>query len=153
MNDTVRLESEKIIKTIDKLEKRVSDRFPNSNLRKICLQFLTIAQQSQHNIHWISRPNISLRFFSYLIILVGIAGLLYSITIIDFKIENTTLANVVTVSEAIFNDIILVGAAIFFLVSLESRLKTRKALKSLNELRVIAHVIDNASAYQRSLCK
>ena len=142
MNDTVRLESEKIIKTIDKLEKRVADRFPNSNLRKICLQFLTIAQQSQHNIHWISKPNISLRFFSYLIILVGIVGLLYSITLIDLKIENTTLANVVTVSEAIFNDIILVGAAIFFLVSLESRLKTRKALKSLNELRVIAHVID-----------
>jgi len=31
MNDAIRLEPEKIIKTIDQLEKRISDRFPNSN--------------------------------------------------------------------------------------------------------------------------
>ncbi len=142
MNDAIRLEPEKIIKTIDQLEKRISDRFPNSSLKEVCHQFLTVAQKSKQNIQWISNPNISLRLFSYLIICIGIAGLLYSITFIDLKIENTTLSNVVTISEAIFNDIILLGAAIFFLVSLESRLKTKRALKSLNELRVIAHVID-----------
>ncbi|MDY8134056.1 hypothetical protein [Aquimarina sp. 2201CG5-10] len=142
MNDHIYLKPEKIIKTIDLLEKRVSDRFPDSSLREICHQFLDTAQQSKQNIQWISAPNIPLRFFSYLIILIGLCGLIYSITFIDIKIENTTLANVVAVSEAIFNDIILLGAAIFFLISLESRLKTRRALKSLNDLRVIAHVID-----------
>ncbi|MBQ4820291.1 hypothetical protein [Aquimarina sp. MMG016] len=136
------LQPEKIIKTIDLLEKRISDRFPNSSLKEVCLQFLTAAQESKQNIHWISSPNIPLRIFSYVIIATGLGGLLYSITYIDLKLENTTLANVVAVSEAIFNDIILLGAAIFFLVSLESRLKTKRALKSLNELRVIAHVID-----------
>lgn len=142
MDEFITLEPEKIIKTIDLLEKRVADRFPESGLQKVCHQFLYIAQQSKQNIEWISSPNISLRIFSYLVILIGLGGLLYSITYIDWQIENTTLANVVTISEAIFNDIILLGAAIFFLISLESKLKMKRALKSLNQLRVIAHVID-----------
>ncbi|GAA4277813.1 hypothetical protein [Aquimarina mytili] len=142
MNEAIVLKPEKIIKTIDLLEKRISDRFPESSLKDVCLQFLHVAQQSKRNIDWISTPNIALRICSYLIILIGLGGLLYSITYIDLEIENTTLANVVTISEAIFNDIILIGAAIFFLISLESRLKTKRALTSLNQLRVIAHVID-----------
>ncbi len=142
MNEAIVLHPEKIIKTIGVLEKRISDRFPESSLKNVCHQFLGVAQQSKRNIEWISAPNITLRLCSYLIILIGLGGLLYSITYIDLQIENTTLANIVTISEAIFNDIILIGAAIFFLISLESRLKTKRALRSLNELRVIAHVID-----------
>jgi hypothetical protein len=42
----------------------------------------------------------------------------------------------------VFNDIVLLGAAIFFLVGIESRTKRRRALKMINELRVTAHVID-----------
>lgn len=142
MEDTIRLNPEKIIATIDKLEKRISDRFPESGLAKVCGQFLLITQRSKQNIEWISAPNIALRALAYITILIGLGGLIYSITYVDLQIENTTLANVVTLSEAIFNDIILIGAAIFFLISLESRLKRKRALKSLNELRVIAHVID-----------
>jgi len=36
----------------------------------------------------------------------------------------------------------LIGAAIFFMVTIETRVKRHKASKFLNELRVIAHVID-----------
>ncbi|MHA7058149.1 hypothetical protein ACWGOQ_0013085 [Aquimarina sp. M1] len=142
MNKNIQLQPEKIINTISLLEKRIEDRFPDSGLRKVCHNFLQIAQDSKQNIDWISRPNLSLRIFAYLVILVGLGGLIYSITYVDLEIKNTTLANMVSISEAIFNDIILLGAAIFFLVSLESRLKTKKALKALNELRGIAHVID-----------
>lgn len=142
MSQLVQLDAEKIIATIDRLEKRISDRFPDSSLRKTCGQFLEVARHSKQNIEWIASPNVPLRLFSALIILVGFSGLIYSITYVDLRIQNTTLANVVTLSEAIFNDLILIGAAIFFLVSIESRVKRGRALKSLNELRVIAHVID-----------
>ncbi|WP_299214082.1 hypothetical protein [uncultured Aquimarina sp.] len=142
MSNPLKLDPEKIIDTISLLEKRISDRFPDSGLKKVCHNFLQTAQDSKQNIDWISKPNLSLRIFAYLVILIGLGGLIYSITYIDLRIENTTLSNIVSISEAIFNDIILLGAAIFFLVSLESRLKTKRALKSLNELRVIAHVID-----------
>ncbi|WP_299898946.1 hypothetical protein [uncultured Aquimarina sp.] len=142
MEKNVQLQPEKIINTISLLEKRIHDRFPNSGLEKVCRNFLHVALDSKQNIEWISKPNISLRIFAYLVILVGLGGLVYSVTYINWEIENTTLGNIVSLSEAIFNDIILIGAAIFFLISLESKLKTKRALKALNELRGIAHVID-----------
>ena len=46
------------------------------------------------------------------------------------------------VLEAGINDLVLVGAAIFFLATLESRIKRRRALRALRELRSIAHIID-----------
>ena len=40
------------------------------------------------------------------------------------------------------NDVVLIGAAVFFLFSVENRVKRSRALKVLYELRAIAHVID-----------
>ncbi len=39
MNAPISLESEKIIDTISLLEKRISDRFPSSGLKKVCYNF------------------------------------------------------------------------------------------------------------------
>ena len=83
-----------------------------------------------------------MRIVAALIILIGLGGLVYSIRYIDLQLENTTLENVVSLSEAVFNDLLLVGAAIFFIVSFESKHKRKRALKALHQLRVVAHVID-----------
>lgn len=52
------------------------------------------------------------------------------------------LTELVQVVEAGINDIVLIGAAIFFLMSLETRYKRGRALASIHELRSIAHIID-----------
>lgn len=44
--------------------------------------------------------------------------------------------------EAGINILILVGAAIVFLVTVETRIKRARAIKAIHELRAIAHVID-----------
>lgn len=142
MHYNIKLDPNKIIETLESLEKRISDRFPDSELKLTCAQILETVKNSKSSIEWISKPNLPLRLFSFLIIFIGLGGLIYSISYVDLKITNTTITNVVTVSEAIFNDLILLGAAIFFLISTESRIKRKRALKALNELRVIAHVID-----------
>lgn len=142
MSTTLKLDPLKIIETLRLLEKRISERFPDSGLRKVCLQVLEEVNESTSNIAWISRPNIPLRLSSILIILLGLGGLGYSITFLDLRIPDMTFANIVTVSEALVNDLILIGAAIFFLITLETRLKRKRALKALNELRVIVHIID-----------
>ena len=142
MKSKIKLQPERIISTISTLEKRIADRFPNSSLRNTCSDFLDIAQKSRKNIEWIAKPNITLRIFSILIILVGIGGIVFSISFVELKIHDTTLTNIIALSEAVFNDIILLGAAIFFLVGTESRLKRKRALTMINELRVTAHVID-----------
>lgn len=142
MKKRLQLDSALIIQTIEKLENRVTDRFPDSGLGAVCRQFAEVAKRSKPNIEWISKPHFLIRITTYLIIVLGVGGLVYSLSFIEFNIGNTTLTNIVTITEAIFNDILLLGAAMYFLISLETRLKRRKALKSLNELRVIAHVID-----------
>ena len=40
------------------------------------------------------------------------------------------------------NKVVLIGAAIFFLVTFENRIKRKRALAALHELRSLAHVID-----------
>ena len=142
MSNNLKLDPQKIIETLRLLEKRIAERFPDSGLRKVCLEVLENVNESTANIAWISRPNIPLRLISALIILLGLGGLAYSITYLDLKITDTTLSNIATVSEALVNDLILIGAAIFFLITLETRLKRNRALKALNELRVIVHIID-----------
>ncbi len=53
-----------------------------------------------------------------------------------------TLAELIQTLEAGINDVVLVAAAVFFLTTLESRVKRRRALKAIHELRAMAHVID-----------
>ena len=52
------------------------------------------------------------------------------------------IVDIVTLMEAGLNDVVLIGAAIFFLLSFETRYKRQRALKAIHELRSIAHVID-----------
>ena len=52
------------------------------------------------------------------------------------------MTELVQVVESGVNDLILLGAAFYFLVSLENRLKRRKALRALHRLRSQAHIID-----------
>ena len=127
MSKSLKLDPHKIIKTLELLEKRISERFPDSGLRKVCMEVLETVYKSKDNIAWISRPNIPIRVISVLIIVIGLAGLGYSLTLLDLKISDTTLTTIVTVSEALFNDIILIGAAIFFLITFETRLKRKRA--------------------------
>jgi len=136
------LNNTKIMQTIKALEKRIEDRFPNSSLLKTCKGFIQIADHSQDNIDYIKKPNFPARSFTLIIILIGIIALIYSFTLVKFKFSSMTIVDAVTLAEATINDFILLGAAIFFLVTLEVRLKRNKAIKILNQLRGLAHVID-----------
>ncbi len=53
-----------------------------------------------------------------------------------------SFADFVQAVDAGINDLVFVGIAIFFLATLEARIKRRRALKALHELRSLAHIID-----------
>jgi len=142
MTNPTRLEPEKIIETVDILEKRISDRFPDSGLRKVCLELLQLSKQTKKNVSYISKPNITLRLFSFIIILIGLGGLIFSFSLVNMETTNRTLHDLLQITEGIFNNLILIGGGTLFLVTMESRIKRKRALKSINELRVISHVID-----------
>ncbi len=138
----IRLNSELIIQTIDRLVHRIDDRFPESGLKALCLELLQLGKETESNIRWISQPNLWIRSISAFVILIGLGGLIYSISYVDLKIENTTFSNIVMLAEAIINDLVLLGASIYFMVTTEARIKRKRTLQALNQLRTVAHVID-----------
>ena len=95
---------------------------------------------------WIGKPVTWLRILTWAICVFIIV--LAAIPFFYLKSENGLEAqewsfeDVLTLTEAGINDVVLIGAAIFFLLTVETRYKRQRALKALHELRSIAHVID-----------
>ena len=88
--------------------------------------------------HWLR----ILTWIVCVLIVVGTLAAVYLFATGDSINESTSFPDFVTFLEAGINDIVLIGAAIFFLLSFETRYKRSRALKALHELRSIAHVID-----------
>jgi len=135
------LDTGRIDKTISRLLKRINERFPNSGLGKVGADFHEFSKHCAENIEWISRPIYWIRILTYFFIGLAVVGLIYSVTLLEFEVT-PTFSNVAGVVEAVVNDLVLLGAGIFFLVTLENRVKRTRAIKSLNELRGFAHVVD-----------
>ena len=130
------------IATITRLKVRIEERFPGSGLSTVCGELEEFAGDCVESIERISRPNYILRVSVGIFIVFAIVGAIFSVSLLDISFKSFGFAEFVALFESLVNDLVLVGAAIFFLFTIESRLKRRKALKYLNTLRAIAHVID-----------
>ncbi|HYG80093.1 MAG TPA: hypothetical protein VD861_06880, partial [Pyrinomonadaceae bacterium] len=133
---------EKIVGTIETLCRRIDERFPDSGLRKVCRELLTVAGESQERSAWIARPHRALRLVTWL--LVGLIVLAMAAVLANsaWPRGGFDLIALVQVSEAGLNVTILLGAAVLFLATVEVRIKRGRALKAIHELRALAHVID-----------
>ena len=135
------LDAAEIVRTIERLQSRIEERFPSSGLGQVCGQLLEISQKARERADWIARPILAVRIATIVLSVVIVAGLILMVTRLrppgPFE-----LGQFIQVLEAGINDVVLVGAAIFFLTTLESRIKRRRALRALRELRSIAHIID-----------
>lgn len=144
------LRPEQIVKTINTLEGRIDERFPDSSLRKVCHELAEVSEQMVERSAWIGKPILWLRAITWFIcitIIVGTALTFFALGVSqeDFSSLQSSpdrLSTVVTLTEAAINDVLLIGAAIFFIFTIEKRYKRTRALKALHELRSIAHIID-----------
>ena len=136
------LNPDKTIETIEKLHSRIEERFPLSGLANVCKELCIAATNSKERAEWIAKPNYALRAFAGLIVIFIILGLIYSISMMDITIKSIDGGEFVQVTDAALNDLVLIGAAIFFLISVEIRVKRSRVLEALHELRTIAHIID-----------
>ena len=136
------LDSEKILDTIETLSRRIAERFPGSGLSKVCEELLTIAGESQSRTAWIAKPQRSLRFITGALVTIIIVGLFFVLANTSWPRNGIDLVVLVQVSEAGLNAFLLLSGAVLFLVTAETRIKRRRALKAIHELRALAHVID-----------
>jgi hypothetical protein len=136
------LDAAAVARTIELLCQRVEVRFPGSGLSRVCRELDEIADRAAETSAWISRPILPLRLGVGLLVVLLLAGLVVTLTALRAPVEPLTLGELVQAIEAGVNDLVFVAIAVFFLLTLETRLKRRRALRAIHELRSIAHVID-----------
>jgi hypothetical protein len=137
-----RLDADRIAATIDRLRQRIERRFPDSGLARVCRELDRIAEQAKQRAAWIARPILPLRIAVALLATLILAGLGATLASLRMPGERFSLVEFVQLLESGINDVVLVGAAVFFLVTLETRIKRHRALAAIHEMRAIAHVID-----------
>jgi hypothetical protein len=137
-----KLDSRQITATLETLRRRIAERFPSASLAKVCAELIAIAGESRARTARIVRPDYVLRAITGAVIAGGLVLLAIAAGFIEVKREGTNVYGILQGIESGFNIILLMGAAVFFLVTLETRLKRRIAMEGLHELRSIVHVID-----------
>jgi hypothetical protein len=133
---------ESINSRITTLHQRIQERFPRRNLTRICGELVVIGHETEARIASIARPNYPLRALIGLLIVLLVLALLIAGRGLSVPNQKLDLFELVQIFDSGVNDVIFFGAGIIFLVTLEGRLKRRKILAALHELRALAHVID-----------
>lgn len=136
------LDPGKLIATVSRLSRRIEERFPGTGLSAVCGELVGLAEKAREATDLLTSPMIALRVVSGLlgaVIFAGVGAMIFALSTPD---EGFTLPEFIQTLEAGINDLVLIGLGIFFLASLERRLKRRKVLAAISELRSIAHIID-----------
>lgn len=137
-----KLDPKETVATVAQLVRRIDERFPGAGLVHVCEELLVIAEESSETAERIARPLYALRIGIGVVVVAIVASLGFSISLLDLDRANLSAGDLVQGAEASLNGLALIGAAIFFLVTIETRVKRARALAALHELRSMAHVID-----------
>jgi len=133
---------DRIIATIQALGDRIEERFPGSGLARVARQQLGIARNTLARVEWVRRPILWVRASVGLVILLIIALIAGIALRVKLSPGGMHVVDLVQAVDAAINELLLLGAAILFLATTEARIKRKKALASLRELRALAHIVD-----------
>ncbi len=137
------LDATKVVQSLDQLTRRIDERFPGAGLANVAAELTRIASDTSTRSAQIAKPAILTRLFVTVLMLAGLALLAFVVTSLLAKTKaSDDLFGTLQGIDAGFNIIVLMGAALFFMFSIEERRKRKRALGALNELRSIVHVID-----------
>jgi hypothetical protein len=138
------LKPELIVKTVERLSARIAERFPSSGLASVCTDLATTAQATARRVDRLARPNIALRLLALAVVIVGFAAQVYVAELIDWAgvLKRADPVGITQGLDSIVNLLLLAFGAIWFVLTLEQRLKRRQVQTRLHELRAFAHVID-----------
>ncbi len=146
MDSQLQLSEDGIVKTVAALHNRINDRFPGSGLAELCRQLLSVAEKSAVRSRGIGQSVWWIRICGYTLALLIIALLVAMIWMLShsvrFKNESLGWTDLISAFDAGTSGLIVLGATIYFLTSLEARIKRRRALAAVHELRSLAHVVD-----------
>ena len=138
-----RIEPSYLAATCDRLFKRIEERFPESSLLDVAKEVRALTVESPYKLKYFYEPIWWLRLLS--IFLASIAAIVVAILFTRVRIATSgvfTLPEFVQGVEAGINDIIFIIVGAYFLFTAERRVRRARILKSIQELRALAHIID-----------
>jgi hypothetical protein len=138
------LDASHIVTTITVLQQRIVERFPESGLASVCSDLAVTAQATAARVKALARPYFGIRLLAALALVAAVAAQIWIAETIDWR-SVLRRADPVGISQGLdstVNLLLLAFGAIWFLMTLEQRLKRRRTLRHLYEFRSFAHVID-----------
>ena len=136
------LEHDRIIRTANRLRDRIDARFPGRGIGRLIRRLEGLAEHTMDRLDAVRRPLLGVRLG--IIALIAAMVTLVVRVLVGWQLPAgiTTLVDLAEVMDAATNEILLVGAGLLFLVTIETRVKRSRALRALRELRALAHIID-----------
>ncbi|MEO1236987.1 MAG: hypothetical protein AAFX76_09390 [Planctomycetota bacterium] len=138
----IELRSERIVMTIELLIERIDYRLPGRGLGGTARLLRRLAGDAVSRSVEVQRPNVPLRVANVLI-LTTMLGVLIKIAVSYLHFDPDADAfSVLEGIDAAISTVVYLGLVVLFIVTLEARLKRRKVLAAVQEMRALAHVID-----------
>jgi hypothetical protein len=136
------LDTDAIVRTAQRLDERISDRFEHRGISRLAAELVGIAKETERRVHDLRRPRWSIRVAAIVVVVVGALVLAFSLSQLRGAGRVDGVTEWLVIVENGIQDLVFLGIGLFFLVGAEGRLKRRPALRGLHELRSFAHVID-----------
>jgi hypothetical protein len=136
------LDQAQITQTLRRLRDRISERFPGSGLSNVAGELVSLSEEAFETVAYVGRTNWPIRIAVGAIIVGMVSVVVLGAVSIHVSGKVNSLSELAQMLDASINDIVFLGVAIFFLVALEGRIKRRKALTSLHQLRSVVHIVD-----------
>ena len=140
------LDATHIIATIERLGQRIEERFPGAGLSGVGRDLLGLARDCAREADSLGKPHWPIRAGVGTAIALMVVAVIAAVAGVIQRLNAPThvsgLAEFVQGVEAAVNDVVFLGIAIYFLLSIETRLKRRAAMRRIHQLRSIAHIVD-----------
>jgi hypothetical protein len=136
------LDADLIVQTCRSNSERITERFAGSGLSKLSAELLLVSEHAAEVNRWLARPHWALRILAVLGILAVLTIVASIVMSVKMQWGISTFGEFLQTSEAAINEVVFLGIAVFFFFNMETRLKRRRALKAIHELRSMAHIID-----------
>jgi hypothetical protein len=133
-----------VISTIDRLCERIEQRFPDSGLLAVCRDLGVHARTVSARARRASAPYLGLRLLIVAAILGAFGAAAWALTAFPVgRLQlGADLAGLTQGLDAAVHLLLVTGAAVWGLLTLEARFKRSRAIGDLYQLRSFAHVVD-----------
>jgi len=139
-----RLDAASITKTLERLSARIEERFPQAGLAQVARDLVETAHLTAERVNRLSRPYLGLQFLVVLTLVALVFAQVFLVRHVDWSRIgfHPDIVGLTQGLDSMVNLLLLAFGAVWFLVTAEQRLKRRRTMRALYELRSYAHVID-----------